>query len=46
MLSYVCLFSPVVGSKPVEGGVQLNDVRTKENIISNLKYKEIFLCSN
>lgn len=28
--------SPIVGAKPVEGCVKLDDVRAKENIISHL----------
>lgn len=32
------VFLPVIGSKPVEGGVQLDDVSAKKNKISNLRY--------
>lgn len=37
-------FLPVICSKPVEGGVQLDDISAKKNKISNLRY--IFLLSH
>ena len=38
--------SPVVGSKPVEGCVQLDDVSPEEDIISNLRKEKIWLQMN
>lgn len=36
--SFYLFFLPVIGAKPVEGRVQLDDVSTKKNKISNLRY--------
>lgn len=38
----ITILSPVIWSEPVERGVQLDNVGTKENIISNLELEDVF----